>query len=442
MKNLSTTTTKILKNWLIDTRQRTRALYADLNSTQLLGPRLNIVNPPLWEIGHLAWFQEYWCLRNRGADQALLPSIFADADALYDSATVSLASRWDLSLPDIEATQRYQDDVSNRVLERLDREPDNSALRYFAELAVYHEDMHGEAFHYTRQTLGYPQPGLGATIQGLALGHAAPGATAHGDAEFCGGPYRLGADPNSVGFVFDNEKWSHDVFVEPFRMAKTTVSNGEFLAFVESDGYARREFWSDAGSAWREHAQAQHPLYWRRRDGDWFIREFDQWRLLAERADAAIIFVNWFEAEAYCRFAKRRLPSEAEWEFAASGLEKRKRPWIEKSSPPEALPRANLDGIRARSQSASAFPGSDTPEGVRQLWGNVWEWTADWLASYPGFVRDPYKEYSEPWFGDHKVLRGGCFATRSRLLRNTWRNFYTPDRRDVFAGFRTCALGK
>ena len=423
----------MLKDWLLDTRQCSRALYADLDGSQLLGPRLASLNPPLWEIGHLGWFQEYWCLRVRDADKELLPSILANADMLYNSSTVPHGTRWDLPLPNIEATQRYLTNVLERVLQRLECEPNNEALRYFAELAVFHEDMHGEAFIYTRQILSYSRPGLGANI------HAAPGVALGDDAEIQGGRFLLGADRNRPGFVFDNEKWGHEIDVAPFRMAKAAVTNVEFLNFVLADGYARREFWSDAGWAWREKERAHHPLYWQARDSVWYLREFDQWVLLREREHDAIIFVNWFEAAAYCRFAKRRLPTEAEWEFAAGGSAKRDYPWSQHGTGSQAASRANLDGISATAGAVSAFPAGDTPEGLRQMWGNVWEWAADWFAPYPGFIRDPYKEYSEPWFGDHKVLRGGCFATRSRLLRNTWRNFYTPDRRDVFAGFRTCA---
>ncbi len=424
----------LLKQWLLDTRERSLALCADLDGEQWLGPRLAIVNPPLWEIGHLGWFQEYWCLRHRGENHAPLPSLFAKADQFYNSATVAHDIRWDLPLPDIDQTQRYLENVTDAVLKRLEKEPNNPSLQYFAQLAVFHEDMHGEAFFYTRQTLSYPRPRLGANI------HAASSDMLRGDAEIRGGRFLLGAKKNDPGFVFDNEKWAHEIDVPSFRLAKAAVSNAEYLEFVMADGYTRREWWCDAGWKWREQIQAQYPLYWQQRDGVWHVREFDTWIPLSERKDSAIVFVNWYEADAYCRFAKRRLPTEAEWELAASGVDKRCFPWIENTVGLEPASRANLDGIMSETGSVSAFPAGDTPEGVRQLWGNVWEWTADWFAPYPGFVRDPYKEYSEPWFGDHKVLRGGCFATRTRLLRNTWRNFYKPDRCDVFAGFRTCAL--
>jgi iron(II)-dependent oxidoreductase len=152
-----------------------------------------------------------------------------------------------------------------------------------------------------------------------------------------------------------------------------------------------------------------------------------------------VLHVNWFEAEAWCRWAGRRLPTEAEWELAASGPSKRPFPWGDE--PPAPL-RAHLDGETIGPVSVDALPAGDSPLGCRQMVGNVWEWTATDFEPYPSFVIDPYKEYSQPWFGPtRKVLRGGCWATRSRLIRNTWRNFYDKHRRDVFAGFRTCAAG-
>jgi iron(II)-dependent oxidoreductase len=417
---------------LQDARERTLGFAHALTGSQLLGPKLAIVNPPLWELGHLAWFQEHWCLRYRpGAAKA--PSILAHADQLYDSAAVAHDARWELPLPALEATLGYLEQVLDRVLDRLGREGPTGHLRYFTQLAAFHEEMHCEAFTYTRQTLGYPARQDAETKVEPRVGPYP------GDVEHPGGEFMLGASTDGASFVFDNEKWAHPVRLAPFRIARAAVTNAEFLAFVEDGGYARRELWSEPGWRWRAAAGASCPVYWVEREGRWLQRRYD--REIPLRPHAALVHVCWFEADAFCRWAGRRLPGEAEWEAAAAtvpgGEGKRSYPWGEE---PANAERANLYGTLGDTADVAAFAAGDSARGCRQMFGNVWEWTADWFAPYPGFVADPYREYSEPWFGDHKVLRGGCHATRAALLRNTWRNFYTPDRRDVFAGFRTCAV--
>jgi iron(II)-dependent oxidoreductase len=419
----------LLERELLASRARTVQLTADLAGERLLGPQLAIVNPPLWEIGHVAWFQEWWCLRD-GASAAPGASILPGADALYDSAKVAHDTRWSLPLPAIGKTRDYGAEVLDRVLRRLQREPENPGLQYFAQLAIFHEDMHAEAFHYTRQTLGYPDP-----FPAPAGAPARPEAR-RDDVKLPGGAFQLGAEPGT-GFVFDNEKWAHAVRLAPFRIARVAVTNEEFLEFVEAGGYRRREWWSEAGWTWRAGAGAQAPRYWVRDGNAWQQRRFDTVASLV--AEDPVVHVNWHEAQAYCRFAGRRLPTEAEWEYAAawSAREGRKRryPWG------ETVPTARHANLESGGPVAvDAHGEGDSAAGCRQLIGNVWEWTESSFDPYPGFVIDPYREYSQPWFGTHKVLRGASFATTRRLVRNTFRNFYTPDRNDIFAGFRTCAL--
>jgi ergothioneine biosynthesis protein EgtB len=416
-------------------REHLTRITADLDGERLLGPQLAIVNPPLWELGHVAWFQEYWCLRRRPGG-GFGDSILRSADTLYDSAKVAHDTRWILPLPNLKATLSYQANILERTLQRLERESDNPDLRYFVQLATFHEDMHAEAFHYTLQTLGYENPypvadgGWRMADVGQRSAHA-PG----GDVELPGGRFMLGAAPDSA-FVFDNEKWAHEVRLQPFRISRTPVTNAEYAAFVEARGYSRREWWSDDGWAWRSREGLAAPKYWIKQDGAWAQRRFD--RVVALHPDEPVMHVSWHEAQAWCRYANRRLPSEAEWEYAASwdaGVrQKRHYPWG--SQLPDAA-RANLES--AGIAHVEVCTSGDAASGCRQMIGNVWEWTASTFDPYPGFVIDPYKEYSEPWFGTHKVLRGGSFATTRRLIRNTWRNFYTPERYDVFAGFRTCA---
>ena len=411
-------------------RSRTLALTADLREEWLLGPRLSIVNPPLWEIGHVGWFQEYWCLRYR-AGSAPRPSLLPNADRLYDSAAVAHDTRWDLPLPALPATLGYLERVHGSVLERIATAGDDAELGYFVQLAALHEEMHCEAFSYTRQTLCYPAPALSG---GECPAAAGPWP---GDVEIAGGTFMLGST-RADGFVFDNEKWAHEVRLQPYRMARAPVTNVEFAAFVDAGGYLTRAFWSDEGWCWREKAQAHAPVYWRR-GGGWEERVYDAYEPL--KPHVPVMHVSWYEADAYCRWAGRRLPTEAEWEFAASTtphdtLHKRRYPW---GDMPPTDAHANLyRGAPLRADVAALAKG-DSGWSCRQMLGNVWEWTADDFGPYPGFAPDPYKEYSAPWFGNHKVLRGGCHATRAALAHNRYRNFYTPDRRDVYAGFRTCA---
>jgi len=260
-----------------------------------------------------------------------------------------------------------------------------------------------------------------------------------GDVLIYGGTLLLGATPDEP-FVFDNEKWAHLVLVQPFAIARAPVTQAEFAAFVDDEGYRRPELWSEAGWTWRQTAKAEQPSYWQRQGHNWLRRDFDRW--VALEPNRPVLHVSWYEAEAYCRWAGRRLPTEAEWEAAAAcdpklTGQRRRYPWGD--APPDAT-RAQLDGYALGCCDVAALPEGDSACGCRQMLGNVWEWTADDFGPYPGFTPDPYRDYSQPWFGTHKVLRGGAWPTRARLLRNTWRNFYKPDRRDVWAGFRTCAL--
>jgi ergothioneine biosynthesis protein EgtB len=426
-----TPTADELAGWVLDGCQRTLEIVADLSDEQMIGPLLPTVNPLLWEIGHLAWFQEKFVLRQACGEDPILP----DGDALYDSGAVPHDTRWRLNLPSRQNTVDYMRAVADRVADRVLRPDATDVVRHFARYTVHHYDTHTEALTYTRQTLGYCAPVL-AGLTDTAHADIPAAESIAGDVKLSGGRFILGgrmSDP----FVYDNEKWAHPVDVAPFAVARAAVTQAEFAGFVEAGGYADYRLWSDGGQ-WLARTRAVHPLYWRRAaDGSWQRRHFDVW--LDLEPELAVCHVSWWEADAYCRWAGRRLPTETEWEYAAAGgaVPTPTYPWG------DVLPdvtRAATDWVTSGPASVAAGASGDTVDGCRQMIGNVWEWTASDFMAYPNFERDAYHENSEQFFGSRKVLRGGAWATRGRYVRSTLRNYFTPDRRDVFGGLRTCPV--
>ena len=265
---------------LHEVRARTHRLTDDLSSDQLMGLKLDIVNPVLWEIGHVGWFHEYWTLRHSLGRRPLIER----ADDLWNSSTVAHDTRWGLDLPDRNATFAYLADVLERQCDHLARGDVLEHACYFYELAIRHEDMHVEALTYMRETLAYPPP------HGLGDQPPPAGGLAADDAYVPGGTWRLGAT-NAEGFIFDNEKWAHPVELNTFRIARAPVTNREYAAFVEAGGYRAREFWSAAGWAWRERERAERPVYWQPKSGGvWTWRRYD--RTEALQPDAPVVFVN------------------------------------------------------------------------------------------------------------------------------------------------------
>ena len=393
---------------LRDARARTLATYSHLDLESLRFPLLDVVNPPVWELSHIAWFQEYWCLRyspEHGGPRK--GSMLRQADALFDSSRVAHDSRWTLPYPPLKALRDYMRDTHEATLEALAKTP--QSRRYFFALALLHEDMHDEALLMSLQALGLPAPPTGVREPPPSIERAAT------DIEFAAGAFEQGTPQGDPGFAFDNEKWAHPVRVGAFRIADRPVTQGEYAGFVEAGG-------------------AQAPAHWRREAHGWSVRRFDRW--FAMDPHAPMVQASQREASEYCRWARRRLPTEAEWEYAARNGGARDRfPWGD-----EAVESAPTLDFRHAGPSSGLGEPQPSRSGLRGMIGGVWEWTSTPFGPYPGFQPDPYKEYSQPWFGDHFVLRGGSFATRSRLVHNRFRNFYLPRRADIFAGFRTCAV--
>jgi len=385
---------------LRDARRRTLALFdalaaAGYDSVARV-PRLAILNPPLWELGHVAWFAEWYVLRAAAGSapgEAIGQSLLPHGDDWFDSNAVAHDTRWALGLPAPGAIQSYCREVLDRMLERLarmqDDAPDDDAALYPWRLALAHEDMHGEALLYTLQTLGAPAPA------GFADAAARGGeARSAGDIVFAAASFLRGGE-QARGFVFDNERQVAPCQVAPFAIDAGLVSNAAYLAFVEDGGYRQEGHWSEAGRAWLRTQQRAAPRYWQPEGAGWSTVRFGA-RVALDPAEP-VRHVSLHEAEAYCRWAGRRLPLEEEWEYAAQ----------------------------------AGRPGF--------AWGDLWEWTASRFQPYAGFVPDRYREYSAPSFGACQSVRGASFATPARLHSAHFRNFYLPGRDDIFVGFRTCA---
>ncbi|OUM04346.1 hypothetical protein A8M77_01165 [Variovorax sp. JS1663] len=383
---------RALAEALREARARTRAWTFDLDDAQWQVPRQAGVNLVAWELAHLAWFGEFWVLRGphavdaRGLVQASAPARIAGPDALFDSARLAHLARWSAPLPTRDALGARLDAQLDACLEALDRAAADDEAQYFHRLVLFHEDMHDEAFAWSRATLGYPAPAGMADLPRLAQAPAIalPAATA-----------TIGWPAARPGFAFDNERDAHEVALDAFEVDATPVTAGHYLRFVEAGGYDDPAFWPGEAGRWRATHPHGHPARWRLVAQEWEHRWFDRWLPLDPAQP--VLHVSAWEAEAYARWAGRRLPRAAEWEHAAATQ-------------------------------------------ARFTWGgSVWEWTADTFLPYPGFAPGPYRDYSAPWFGDHRELRGGAFATHARLHDVRYRNFFQPGRTDVFAGFRTAA---
>ncbi|MDP9020696.1 MAG: SUMF1/EgtB/PvdO family nonheme iron enzyme, partial [Actinomycetota bacterium] len=327
-----------------------------------------------------------------------------------------------------------------RALDRLERAELDATSPLLHRGFVYgmvlqHEHQHDETMLATLQLMrgrGYrPAPAP-----------AVPSPPAPAPAEevvVAGGPFVMGTDDEA--WAYDNERPAHVVDLAPFRIDTRPTTNAAYAEFVETGGYRERRWWSDEGWAWRMDARLEHPQFWARQGaGSWSRVRFGWHEDLPP--DEPVQHVCWYEAEAYARWRGKRLPTEAEWEKAASWDpvtgSKRRYPW---GDDPPSDGQANLGQERFGPAPVGSFPAGASPWGCEQMVGDVWEWTASDLRPHPGFRAFPYREYSEVFWGpDHKVLRGGSWATHPSAVRTTFRNWDLPVRRQIFAGFR-CARG-
>jgi iron(II)-dependent oxidoreductase len=411
---------------LEEARAQTLALVEGVADADLDRVHSPLMSPLVWDLGHIAAFEDLWLAHRRGG----LPLLRPDLAEVYDAFETPRSGRGELPYLRRAEALRYLERVRDRV-NGLQLDEDDP----FAELVARHERQHAETMLQTLALAGLgdwqppalrtPAPGDAPDRSGLDL------------IELAGASFPLGA--LDEGFAYDNERPQHVVEVQPFAIGRVAVTNRDWRAFIEDGGYRRTEWWSPQGWAWRSAAAIERPLRW--------LDETRERRLggVGEIVlDAAVVHVSCHEADAFARSRGLRLPSEAEWELAAtfdhaSGA-KRAWPWGEQ--PPSAREANLIESANFGTLPAGALPAGAAPCGTLGMIGDVWEWTASEFGGYPGFRAHPYREYSEVFFGDgYRVLRGGSFATSALVATPSFRNWDLPNRRQIFAGLRVAADG-
>ena len=420
---------------LSEARSRTLLLTRALSDEDLRLQHDKLMSPIVWDLGHIGHFEEVWLVENMANGGTGSEGL----RGIYDPFENPRALRDELPLPSRSECRGYLDTVRRMVLERLastDRGADAPMLRdsFVYRMVLQHEYQHNETILQTlqlKQGAPYAAPGR---IEAPAVDTDAPPPGAM--VRFPGGSVVLGTDDRSI--AYDNERPGHEVTLAPFWIDVHPATNGEYLAFVEDGGYERREFWSDAGWVWKQDATLVAPAYWLRCGDEWHERSMAESVCLEPQNP--VCHICYWEAEAYAAWAGKRLPTEPEWE-AASSWDPGTRttslyPWGDVAPGRE---HANLDAMLFQPAKVGSYPLGVSPIGCWGMIGDVWEWTSSDFCAYPGYETFPYPEYSEAFFGgEYKVLKCGAWATRFGAIRNTFRNWDYPMRRQIFSGVR-CA---
>ena len=425
-----------LARQLDEGRTRSLSLVEPLADSELMRQHSPLMSPLAWDLAHVANFEDLWLVRALGGG-----AVGAEYDRIYDAFENPRADRPSLPLLDPAGARRYLAEVRARALAGLEaaRLDDGDPLLdagYVYRMVLQHEHQHDETMLATLQLMAAPgyRPEAGATVPAVG---GTPPLTDLPEVVVGGGPFTMGTDTDP--WAYDNERPAHEVDLPAFAIDTRPTTNAEFLEFVEAGGYHQPRWWTEAGWSWRNQAGLEHPGTWANHGArSWVLDRFGV--VVDLPADEPVQHVCWYEADAYARWRGKRLPTEAEWEKAASwdpraGV-KRRYPWG------NSLPRAdqaNLGHARFGPLPAVATAGGTSPWGCRQMVGDVWEWTSSEFRPYPGFRAFPYREYSEVFWGpQHKVLRGGSWASHPLAVRTTFRNWDYPIRRQIFAGLR-CA---
>jgi gamma-glutamyl hercynylcysteine S-oxide synthase len=413
---------------LTETRERTLALVREVSDENLERVHSPLMSPLVWDLGHIAAFEDLWLVHRYGG-RPLLRDDLAD---VYDAFETPRAGRGQLPFLRPSPARDYLEEVRARTISVIaERGVEDGSLH---ELVIRHEQQHNETMLQTMQLahLNGFQTG-GRSHPRRAINQNLSTHTGLELIEIRGGDCTIGTP--ATGFAYDNERPRHRTDVRDYLIGRTPITNATYLTFVEGGGYERREWWSAEGWAWKEEYDITRPQGWTADlRSEWRLS-----RLEPLHPDRPVVHVSWFEADAFARAHGARLPTEFEWEKAATWDQEqgtaRTFPWGEQ--PPRADSHANVDQLSGGTLPVGHQPDGASPHGCLGMIGDAWEWTASRFDGYPGFTPHPYKEYSQVFFGDdYRVLRGGSWGTRARVITPCFRNWDFPARRQIFSGFR------
>ena len=423
---------------LARTRARTIAIADGFSDEDLVKVHEPTMGPAHWDLGHIAHFEELWLVHGVESDEARARF----ADDTWDAEKQPRPTRAGLPIPARAGAMERLEASRRRTLEALARldlsEPSASPLLrggFVHTMILMHEMQHQENMLVTASLV--PDGRYHPTFREEKP--RAPTAPPRGMVRVPAGPFPLGRPPGPGGY--DNESPQHELDVPEFEIDVTPVTNGSFLEFVDSGGYEDETHWSEDGWMLARVHKHRHPKHWLLDGtGAWKLREFD--RVVDLPLEQPVAHVSYYEAQAYAAWAGKRLPTEAEWEKAATwdarARRKLRHPWGDDAWSP---PRANLDHAKFGPAPVGSYPTGVSPAGCHQMLGDVWEWTSTVFSAYEGFRAFPYDEYSKPFFDrGFQVLRGGAWATCPAVASGTFRNWHQPDHQQIFAGFR-CARG-
>ena len=430
------TSAQALVNLYQSVRARTLEIVAPLEIEDYVIQTADFMSPPRWHVGHTSWFFETLLQAYKPGYEAYSQSFLYYFNSYYEGfgARIERPKRGTKSRPTVDETltyRRHVDELMTGFLTNLHLHPEAEKIASLVRLGLEHEMQHQELLVYDIKHLLCDQ--FAAPISPSPKSKQ----SISGAAEIEGGLFWLGYGTNEqADFAFDNEKPAHQVFLQNYAIEKAPASNAEFLEFIRAGGYRDFRWWFSEGWEVVNREQWIGPLYWELHDGQWLIRDFAGLHPVESRADEPVSHVSFFEASAFAKWAGKRLPTEAEWEKAATTNDSGQKlsfPWGDEAV--DANKANLLENNHWSAAPIGSYPAGASVHGCHQMIGDVWEWTTSDYVPYPGF-KSEFDEYNDKWFVNQKVLRGGSFATPQLHIRSTYRNFFHAHERWMVSGFR------